>query len=221
MTLRGWSRNEWLGFLNGCGVSIGDGFMNVTVVMAGFAARLGAPNWVIGRLAGQRFASLDDLNTAVADQVTAINTRTPFRGQQISRKDLFDEYERPELLGLPESRWQPVTWRKSKVNRDYHIEIATVKYSVPHTFAGRHVDVKITGDRLTVMCDGDIIATHTVSPRQHVYVTDPDHVPDQHQQSSDLWSRAYFLRQAHKVGPHTVAAITSVLDAEERATDRF
>ncbi|PWQ83567.1 IS21 family transposase, partial [Enterococcus faecium] len=76
-------------------------------------------------------------------------------------------YERPELLGLPESRWQPVTWRKSKVNRDYHIEIATVKYSVPHTFAGRHVDVKITGDRLTVMCDGDIIATHTVSPRQH------------------------------------------------------
>ncbi|NEK06071.1 IS21 family transposase, partial [Rhizobium leguminosarum] len=153
-------------------------------------------NWVIGRLAGQRFASLDDLNTAVADQVTAINTRTPFRGQQISRKDLFDEYERPELLGLPESRWQPVTWRKSKVNRDYHIEIATVKYSVPHTFAGRHVDVKITGDRLTVMCDGDIIATHTVSPRQHVYVTDPDHVPDQHQQSSDLWSRAYFLRQA-------------------------
>ncbi|WNI13207.1 IS21 family transposase [Corynebacterium sp. Z-1] len=170
-------------------------------------------NWVIGRLAGQRFASLDDLNTAVADQVTAINTRTPFRGQQISRKDLFDEYERPELLGLPESRWQPVTWRKSKVNRDYHIEIATVKYSVPHTFAGRHVDVKSTGDRLTVMCDGDIIATHTVSPRQHVYVTDPDHVPDQHQQSSDLWSRAYFLRQAHKVGPHTVAAITSVLDA--------
>ena len=50
MTLRGWSRNEWLGFLNGCGVSIGDGFMNVTVVMAGFAARLGAPNWVIGLL---------------------------------------------------------------------------------------------------------------------------------------------------------------------------
>lgn len=50
MTPRGWSRNEWLGFLNGCGVSIGDGFMNVTVVMAGFAARLGAPNWVIGLL---------------------------------------------------------------------------------------------------------------------------------------------------------------------------
>ena len=49
-SLKGWNRNEWLGFLNGCGVSIGDGFMSVTVVMAGFAARLGAPNWVIGLL---------------------------------------------------------------------------------------------------------------------------------------------------------------------------
>lgn len=48
--LRGWNRNELLGFLNGLGVSVGDGFMSVTVVMAGFAARLGAPNWVIGLL---------------------------------------------------------------------------------------------------------------------------------------------------------------------------
>lgn len=48
--LHGWTRNEKLGFLNGCGVSVGDGFMNVSVVMAAFAARLGAPNWVIGLL---------------------------------------------------------------------------------------------------------------------------------------------------------------------------
>lgn len=170
-------------------------------------------SWVIKRLADRRFADLDELNDAVTDHVTAINTRTPFRGQHISRRELFDEHERGELLGLPQSRWEPVMWRKAKVNRDYHIEIATVKYSVPHTFAGRTVDVKITGDRLAIMCDREVIATHTVAGRKHVFVTDPDHVPVQHQQSSDLWSRAYFLRQAHKIGPATVAVITSVLDA--------
>ena len=47
---------------------------------------------------------------------------------------------------------------KSKVNRDYHIEIAPVKYSVPHAFAGQHVDVKIAGDSLTIMCAGEVIA---------------------------------------------------------------
>lgn len=171
-------------------------------------------NWVIGRLADRRFVSLDDLNEAVAAEVESINDRTPFRGQKISRRELFTEHEKSELIALPEVRWQPVIWKKSKVNRDYHVEIATVKYSVPYTFAGQHVDVKITGPTLTVMAGGEVIASHAVSGRRHSFVTDPDHVPAQHLQSSDLWSRAYFVRQAHKIGPHTVAAISEVLDRQ-------
>ena len=171
-------------------------------------------NWVIGRLADRRFASLDDANEAIAAEVEAINDRTPFRGQKISRRELFTEHEKSELIALPEVRWQPVIWKKSKVNRDYHVEIATVKYSVPYTFAGQHVDVKITGPTLTVMAGGEVIASHAVSGRRHSFVTDPDHVPAQHLQSSDLWSRAYFVRQAHKIGPHTVAAISEVLDRQ-------
>lgn len=171
-------------------------------------------NWVIGRLADRRFASLDDLGDAVAAEVDAINDRIPFRGEQVSRRELFTEREKSELLALPEVRWQPVTWRKSKVNRDYHIEIATVKYSVPHTFAGQVVDVKITGEKLSVMCDGEVIASHAVSGRRHGFVTDLEHVPAQHLQSANLWSRAYFVRQAHKVGPNTVAAISDLLDRQ-------
>ncbi|GGM06313.1 MFS transporter [Deinococcus aerophilus] len=47
---RSWDRNGQLGILNGWGVFVGDGFLNVTVVVAGFASKLGAPNWVIGLL---------------------------------------------------------------------------------------------------------------------------------------------------------------------------
>ncbi|MFC5847778.1 MFS transporter [Deinococcus petrolearius] len=47
---RAWDRNERLGILNGWAVFTGDGFLNVSVVVSGFAARLGAPNWVIGLL---------------------------------------------------------------------------------------------------------------------------------------------------------------------------
>src|SRR5699024_6867485 len=50
--------------------------------------------------------------------------------------------------------------------------------------------------------------------RKHVFVTNPDHVPTYHQQASDLWSRAYFERQAHKIGLHTVEAIISVVDRQ-------
>ena len=50
--------------------------------------------------------------------------------------------------------------------------------------------------------------------RKHVFVTKPDHAPAKHHSASDLWSRAYFVRQAHKIGPHTVDIITSVLDRQ-------
>ncbi|SMB93047.1 MFS transporter [Deinococcus hopiensis] len=45
-----WNANERLGILNGWLVFLGDGFLNVSVVVAGFAARLDAPNAVIGLL---------------------------------------------------------------------------------------------------------------------------------------------------------------------------
>ncbi|GAA5511772.1 hypothetical protein Dcar01_00485 [Deinococcus carri] len=47
-----WNANERLGILNGWLVFLGDGFLSVSVVVAGFAARLGAPNAVIGLLPG-------------------------------------------------------------------------------------------------------------------------------------------------------------------------
>ena len=46
----GWDRNYRLGIWNGLLVSVGDGFLSVTVVLAGFASRLGASNAVIGLL---------------------------------------------------------------------------------------------------------------------------------------------------------------------------
>ncbi|GAA5532418.1 MFS transporter [Deinococcus aluminii] len=45
-----WNPNERLGILNGWLVFLGDGFLSVSVVVAGFAARLGAPNAIIGLL---------------------------------------------------------------------------------------------------------------------------------------------------------------------------
>lgn len=170
---------------------------------------------VIHFLADRQFASLDELNAAIIARVDYVNGRTPFRGDNHrSRRDLFEEHERHELLALPEQAWQPVIWRKSKVNRDYHIEIATVKYSVPYTYAGRTVDVRIIGDHLAVMTDGHIVAEHAIPDAKHVFITNADHAPAQHWAVSGLWTRAYFERQAHKIGPATVEAITQVLNRQ-------
>ncbi|WP_276958019.1 MFS transporter [Allomeiothermus silvanus] len=43
-------RNYRLGVLNGWFVALGDAFFNATIVLSSFAAKLGAPNWIIGLL---------------------------------------------------------------------------------------------------------------------------------------------------------------------------
>jgi len=40
-----------------------------------------------------------------------VNAR-PFRGEATSRKDLFDELERPALRPLPASRYELAEWKK-------------------------------------------------------------------------------------------------------------
>ena len=170
-------------------------------------------NWVIHFLAERTFASLDELNAAVAEQVDAINERTPFRGEPRSRRDWFDEVEQGELLDLPGQPWRPVVWRRAKVNRDWHIQIESIKYSVPHRFAGASVDVRIIGSEVCVLADGEVIATHQQGTRRNSYVTDTAHAPAHYEGMEGLWTRGYFLRQGAKVGPGCVAALTRLLDS--------
>jgi len=178
-------------------------------------------NWVIHYLSDQVFASLDDLNEAVAERVEWINQRTPFRGEQRSRSAWFDEAEKSELLELPARRWEPVVWRKAKVHRDWHVQIDTIKYSVPYEFTGLNVDVRIVGEQLDVLADGAVIATHQRSQRRNGYVTDAEHAPAYLEETAGLWTRAYFLRQAAKVGPGTVAALTRLLDGKKIEAQGF
>lgn len=169
-------------------------------------------NWVIHFLADRRFADLDELNEAIAEQVEVINNRTPFRGEARSRRAWFQETERAELMELPEQRWQQVEWRKAKVSRDWHVQIDTTKYSVPHQHAGQVLDVRIVGEQVAILAGGDIVATHQRGTRRNSFVTDPAHAPAGYEDTSLLWTRAYFLRQAAKVGPYTVQALTQLLD---------
>ncbi|MBK9435540.1 MAG: IS21 family transposase [Micrococcales bacterium] len=178
-------------------------------------------NWVIHYLADRTFASLDELNDAIAAQVEVINQKTPFRGEARSRRDWFEQRERHELLELPEQRWEPVAWRTAKVHRDWHIQIDSIKYSVPFRFAGLGVDVRIIGDTLDVIADGEIIATHQRGQRSNGYVTDPEHQPAHLEDSMNLWTRGYFLRQAAKVGPGTVAALERLLDEQKIEAQGF
>src|SRR5207344_3576235 len=56
--------------------------------------------WILARLRNQRFFSLAELNAAIAALVTDLNAR-PMRKLAVSRRQLFEELDRPALSPLP------------------------------------------------------------------------------------------------------------------------
>ena len=67
--------------------------------------------YVLGRLRNRRFFSLDELNAAVRDCVTAINTKAMKRIGK-SRDELFASLDRPALKALPSQRYQYAEWKR-------------------------------------------------------------------------------------------------------------
>ena len=69
-----------------------------------------AERWILARLRNQRFSSLAEANAAIAACVTEINAR-PFKKMDGSRRELFEELDRPALRPLPAERYEFATWK--------------------------------------------------------------------------------------------------------------
>ena len=61
--------------------------------------------WILARLRNQRFFSLVALNDAIRGLLVELNNR-PLRSWGRSRRDLFDELDRPALIALPDEPYE-------------------------------------------------------------------------------------------------------------------
>ena len=136
-----------------------------------------AERWIMARLRNRRFCSLAEANAAIAELRGRINDR-PFKKLDGTRRQLFEELERPALRPLPATRYEFATWRKAKVNIDYHIEADRHYYSVPYQLVGQRVEVRLSA------ADGRGLPRPRGSPRtcarfeRHGHTTDPAHMPE-------------------------------------------
>jgi transposase len=78
--------------------------------------------YVLGRLRNRTFFSLDELNVAVRECVTAINAKVMKRIAK-SRDELFAVIDKPALKTLPNERYQYAEWKRCTVAPDYHVEV--------------------------------------------------------------------------------------------------
>src|SRR4029450_5715214 len=67
--------------------------------------------WILARLRNRRFFSLAALNAGIRALLDDLNDR-PLRGWGRSRRELFEEIERPALTPLPPEAYEYADWKR-------------------------------------------------------------------------------------------------------------
>jgi len=168
-----------------------------------------AQSYILGRLRHLTFFSLAECNAAIQEAVRQMNER-PMRRLGISRRELFEAIERPLLRRLPTVEYVYAEWRLARVGLDYHVEIESFFYSVPHSLIRQQVDVCITTRTIEVFHRGARVAAH---PRRYAgkrHGTDPEHMPSAHRRYAE-WTPERFERWGRSIGPNTEGLIIAIL----------
>lgn len=168
-----------------------------------------AERWIIARLRDRRFYSLAEANAAIAACAAEINAR-PFQKLDGSRQSLFEQVERLALRPLPATRYEFATWRKARVNIDYHVAVDRHYYSVPYQLARQQVDVRLSAATVEIFHHSRRVASHRRSFQRHGHTTDPAHMPDSHRRHAE-WTPSRITEWAGKTGPATAALVAAIL----------
>ena len=175
--------------------------------------------WILAALRHRTFFSLAELNAAIAKLLERLNNR-PFRKLPGSRRELFEQLDRPALRPLPAERYVFAEWKKARVNIDYHVEVAHHYYSVPHALVGRQLDVRLTATTVECLYRGQRVASHARSPLRGRHTTADEHMPEKHRKMGQ-WSPERFIRWATTIGPDTAALIDNVLRSRRHPQQAF
>jgi transposase len=175
--------------------------------------------WILARLRNRSFFSLAALNEAIRGLLVDLNDRK-LRGWGRSRRQLFDELDRPALMRLPDEPYEYAEWKRCRVNLDYHVEIAKHYYSVPHSFARQEVEARITVRTVEIFLRGKRIASHLRSTLPHRPTTIAEHMPSSHRRYRD-WTHERIRHDAAKIGPDADTLIDVILRSRPHPEQGF
>lgn len=175
------------------------------------AGVLVAQRWILARLRNERFFSLTALNERIAELLEELNDRPMRRYGGVSRRQLFEQLDRPALSPLPTERFTYAVWHDAKVNIDYHAEYEKHFYSVPFSLVHELVEVHATAMTVEIFHRNQRVTSHVRSYVPGKFTTKPEHMPKSHRDHAE-WTPSRLIAWAGKIGTHTKALLEAILD---------
>lgn len=155
------------------------------------------------------FYSLAELNRAFREYIDRLN-QAVMKDWGTTRLERF-EGERHLLKPCPAQNWESAEWKSAKVHADCHVQVLKKFYSVPYTYVGREVRVKVTAKLIEVF-DRDLnpLAAHARLLGKELYSTEAKHYPAE-KVAQVGFSVSQAQRQAERIGPETARLVDHLL----------
>ena len=169
--------------------------------------------WILARLRHQRFNAVEEVNAAIAPLLDQLNERA-FQKLPGSRASAFAALDAPALLPLPAQRYEIASFKTVKVHIDYHVEVDSHYYSVPHALIGRALEARITTLVVELLHRGQRVASHARSSRRGHFTTVAEHMPAAHRAHAE-WTPQRLLHWGQSIGVATAAMVLRLLEAQQ------
>lgn len=177
-------------------------------------AVLQAQRRILAALRNRTFFSLHELNEAILEEGEKLNRR-PMAVTGKSRRELFEEIEKPVLRSLPAERFEIYNYKKpTKVHIDYHVEVEKSYYSVPYTLIEQYVDVKYNSRVVEIYHKNRRVASHIRTYKKGKYITEDRHMPHEHRQYLE-WTPERIKNWGGKIGPETKTMMQRIMESRE------
>ena len=168
--------------------------------------------WVLARLRHQSFATVAEVDAALAALLPSVNER-PFQKLAGSRAIVFAELDAPALMPLPAQRYELARFKTVKVHIDYHVEIEGHRYSVPHALVGQTLEARLTRAGVELLLRGTRVASHARNvhtQRKGGYTTVDAHMPAAHRAHKE-WTPDRLIEWGQRIGVSTGEVVTRQL----------
>ena len=166
---------------------------------------------LLAPLRHQTFFSVGQINEALRPRLAELNDR-PFQKLEGSRRQWFEQLDRPALRALPETPYEYTEWGTGKAGIDYHVQVDYNFYSVPHTLA-RHEEIEhcATARTVELVYKGRRVAIHQRCWLRGRHITDPAHMPKAHRRHME-WSPGRLINWAAEIGVDTATVVRTILE---------
>lgn len=175
--------------------------------------------WILAKLRNRTFFSLAELNRAIAQLLEELNHR-PFQKLPGSRREAFEQIDRPAMRPLPLEPYKYTEWGKARVHIDYHVEIEKHYYSVPYQLVGQQLDFSLTLGTVEIFHKNHRVASHPRSFEQGRHTTTPAHMPKNHREYAQ-WTPQRLIQWAGQNGTATAAVVETIMASRPHPQQGF